>query len=236
MIANASGGNSVVLGPAGRTYGVAWSPDGQWIAYVHSDNGGNKVEKIRATPGASPMILADAERGAGRLVGGGKFHTLSCRGWPGSDLAGRNIEAQADLAPIRVLGSLAGRQPGLRHLPQFRGDGRGVAALFGKRGKRGGETSNGSGLPIGYHRVERTQRPPGRQKRPHGDRSRAASDLDAGGLQTGAEELVCAPAAQMKPGRGHRVFLTARSDIIPAIAHHESATHDRALPHYCKAG
>jgi Tol biopolymer transport system component/predicted Ser/Thr protein kinase len=33
----------------------------------------------------------------------------------------------------------------------------------------------------------------------------------------------------MKPGRGHRVFLTARSDIIPAIAHHESATHDRAL-------
>jgi eukaryotic-like serine/threonine-protein kinase len=61
MIANASGGNSVALDPSGRTYGVAWSPDGQWIAYVHSDNGGNKVKKIRATPGASPMILADAE-------------------------------------------------------------------------------------------------------------------------------------------------------------------------------
>jgi serine/threonine protein kinase/sugar lactone lactonase YvrE len=62
-IANASGGNAVVLDPAGRSFGVAWSPDGQWIAYVHSDKGGVKLEKIRATPGASPMILADAEHG-----------------------------------------------------------------------------------------------------------------------------------------------------------------------------
>jgi dipeptidyl aminopeptidase/acylaminoacyl peptidase len=59
-IANASGGNSVVLDPSGRSFGVAWSPDGQWISYVHSEKGGVKLEKIRATPGASPMTLADA--------------------------------------------------------------------------------------------------------------------------------------------------------------------------------
>ncbi|HTW66065.1 MAG TPA: hypothetical protein VME17_15670, partial [Bryobacteraceae bacterium] len=60
-IANASGGNQVVLDPAGRSYKVAWSPDGQWIAYIHRDKGVVKLEKIRAAPGASPMVLADAD-------------------------------------------------------------------------------------------------------------------------------------------------------------------------------
>jgi eukaryotic-like serine/threonine-protein kinase len=60
-IANASGSNTVVLDPSGRSFGVAWSPDGQWISYLHVDKGGWKLEKIRATPSASPMILADAD-------------------------------------------------------------------------------------------------------------------------------------------------------------------------------
>ncbi|HUA62097.1 MAG TPA: hypothetical protein VML19_25290, partial [Verrucomicrobiae bacterium] len=62
-ISNASGGNAVVLDASGRTYRVAWSPDGQWISYVHYDKGGVKLKKIRATPGASPTVLADAEHG-----------------------------------------------------------------------------------------------------------------------------------------------------------------------------
>jgi len=68
-IANASGGNAVVLDPSDRSYGVAWSPDGQWIAYIHYDKAGVKLEKIRATPGASPMVLADASGDEASKVG-----------------------------------------------------------------------------------------------------------------------------------------------------------------------
>ncbi len=67
MIASASGGNAVVLDPTGRSYGVAWSPDGQWIAYLQTDKGGFKLEKIHATLGASPMILADADTGSDQV-------------------------------------------------------------------------------------------------------------------------------------------------------------------------
>jgi Tol biopolymer transport system component len=57
MIANASGGGEVTIDREMRgTH--AWSPDGQWIAYV---NKAGKLAKIKPVSGASAVILAKAE-------------------------------------------------------------------------------------------------------------------------------------------------------------------------------
>jgi len=61
MLANASGGHATVLDHADRMRGVAWSPDGRWISYGRMNGGQWKLAKIRALPGAAPVILADAE-------------------------------------------------------------------------------------------------------------------------------------------------------------------------------
>jgi eukaryotic-like serine/threonine-protein kinase len=61
MLANVSGGHATLLDQADRIRSVAWSPDGQWIAYGRMNEGHWKLAKIRALPGASPAILADAE-------------------------------------------------------------------------------------------------------------------------------------------------------------------------------
>jgi Tol biopolymer transport system component len=61
MLANASGGHAIALEQADDMRGVAWSPDGQWISYRRQNQGQSKLAKIRALPGASPVILADAE-------------------------------------------------------------------------------------------------------------------------------------------------------------------------------
>jgi len=60
MLANASGGHASPLDQARGMSGFAWSPDGQWIAYLREDQGESKLLKIRATPGARPVMLADA--------------------------------------------------------------------------------------------------------------------------------------------------------------------------------
>lgn len=61
MLVNVSGGRSVVLDQVASVWGEAWSPDGQWICYLRREGVATKLAKIRATPGAAPVILADAE-------------------------------------------------------------------------------------------------------------------------------------------------------------------------------
>ena len=58
MLANASGSNAVLLDDAAHG-APAWSPDGQWIAYRHGPGAQNKLMKIRATPGATPVMLEE---------------------------------------------------------------------------------------------------------------------------------------------------------------------------------
>jgi Tol biopolymer transport system component len=38
----------------------AWSPDGQWIAFLRSQTGKVQLAKIRPSAGASPEVLANA--------------------------------------------------------------------------------------------------------------------------------------------------------------------------------
>jgi eukaryotic-like serine/threonine-protein kinase len=64
MLANASGGQTITLDQADDISGIAWSPDGQWLSYRRENEGRSKLVKIRALPGASPVELADAERGS----------------------------------------------------------------------------------------------------------------------------------------------------------------------------
>jgi eukaryotic-like serine/threonine-protein kinase len=61
MLANASGGHATLLDQADSISGQAWSPDGQWISYWRRNQGQSKLAKIRALPGAAPVILADTE-------------------------------------------------------------------------------------------------------------------------------------------------------------------------------
>ncbi len=60
-LANAAGGHAILLDQAHNIYGEAWSPDGQWLSYDRQNEGQSKLAKIRALPGAGPVILADAE-------------------------------------------------------------------------------------------------------------------------------------------------------------------------------
>jgi dipeptidyl aminopeptidase/acylaminoacyl peptidase len=61
-LANASGGGVVLLQSTPRRLtGASWSPDGQWISYLRLDSSGQKLAKIRAAPGSTPEILANAE-------------------------------------------------------------------------------------------------------------------------------------------------------------------------------
>ena len=63
MLANAAGGGTVVLDAiqSGTLVGMAWSPDGQWIAYVREISGKQDLVKVRATPGSAPEIVANAK-------------------------------------------------------------------------------------------------------------------------------------------------------------------------------
>jgi len=62
-ILNLSGGRPYPLSGAQHGWGVSWSPDGEWLAYVRSS--GDKLKpalqlcKIRTSTGATPEVLAD---------------------------------------------------------------------------------------------------------------------------------------------------------------------------------
>jgi Tol biopolymer transport system component len=60
-LANAAGGHAILLDQAHNIQGEAWSPDGQWLSYDRQIEGQSQLVKIRALPGAGPVILADAE-------------------------------------------------------------------------------------------------------------------------------------------------------------------------------
>ncbi len=61
MLVSAAGGNPIVLeqAPPGRiaATGMAWSPDGQWISYLHSEGEKRTLVKMQARPGATPILL-----------------------------------------------------------------------------------------------------------------------------------------------------------------------------------
>jgi WD40 repeat protein len=62
-IANASGSGAVLLDSTrlGTLRGLSWSPDGQWISYLRSVPGKEDLMKVRATPGATPEVVPNAE-------------------------------------------------------------------------------------------------------------------------------------------------------------------------------
>jgi Tol biopolymer transport system component len=61
MLSNASGGRAIsVARLAGAGFVHSWSPDGQWIAAIGSVQGKERVVKIRATAGATPVSLPNA--------------------------------------------------------------------------------------------------------------------------------------------------------------------------------
>jgi dipeptidyl aminopeptidase/acylaminoacyl peptidase len=61
MLANASGGGASEIGKLEiPTLQLSWSPDGQWITgLLPTREGKRNVAKIRASPGSSPVILAE---------------------------------------------------------------------------------------------------------------------------------------------------------------------------------
>jgi hypothetical protein len=145
MLANASGGHAVVLDKADALNAAAWSPDGQWICLVRRGHGDrNKLAKIRATLGASPVILAEAERPVGSVT------QWSLRGdWilyrhgdaiklisPDGKSARKLIHADSQPMTFRRTAASIG------HLPQYGGRWAGVAALYGERERREGEVSH----------------------------------------------------------------------------------------------
>jgi dipeptidyl aminopeptidase/acylaminoacyl peptidase len=62
MLANASGGRAAEIarvGPEARA--LSWSPDGRWLTGLWQAPGGKRhVAKIKASPGSSPVMLAEA--------------------------------------------------------------------------------------------------------------------------------------------------------------------------------
>jgi hypothetical protein len=61
-VSNASGSRPYLIDAAadGGSAAASWSPDGEWIAYIRVKDGKSQLAKIRASPGASPIVLQDA--------------------------------------------------------------------------------------------------------------------------------------------------------------------------------
>jgi serine/threonine protein kinase len=63
-VASTSSGHPVSLDefPEGSP-GMSWSPDGQWISYIRRREGEQDLAKVRAVPGATPVVLAKSDAG-----------------------------------------------------------------------------------------------------------------------------------------------------------------------------
>jgi WD40 repeat protein len=60
MLSNASSGQAIALVDLAKipiANGVAWSPDGQWIAAIMTEAGRQQLVKIKPVPAATPVIL-----------------------------------------------------------------------------------------------------------------------------------------------------------------------------------
>jgi eukaryotic-like serine/threonine-protein kinase len=59
-IANASSGRWTVLADTNIENPHAWSPDGQWVAFLRREGGKQQVVKMKPVAGAAPLVLANA--------------------------------------------------------------------------------------------------------------------------------------------------------------------------------
>jgi len=59
-IANASGGPWTPLAGSVLQSAHAWSPDGQWVAFVRREGGKQQMAKMKPVAGATPLVLAKA--------------------------------------------------------------------------------------------------------------------------------------------------------------------------------
>jgi Tol biopolymer transport system component len=59
-IANATGGHWTPIADNVEQSAHAWSPDGQWIAFLRTEGGKLRLLKIRPVAGATPLVLANA--------------------------------------------------------------------------------------------------------------------------------------------------------------------------------
>ncbi len=62
MVASASAGHPVALDEfPNEMPGMSWSPDGQWISYLRRRESEQDLAKVRAAPGATPIVLAKSD-------------------------------------------------------------------------------------------------------------------------------------------------------------------------------
>jgi Tol biopolymer transport system component len=62
MLASASAGHPLALDAFSvRLPGMCWSPDGQWISYIRRRESEQELAKVRAAPGATPVVLAKSD-------------------------------------------------------------------------------------------------------------------------------------------------------------------------------
>ena len=59
-IANASGGHWTPIANNVIQVAHTWSPDGQWVAFLRTEGGTQRLEKIRPVAGATPVVLVKA--------------------------------------------------------------------------------------------------------------------------------------------------------------------------------
>ncbi len=60
MIANAAGEHWTPIADNVEQMAHAWSPDGQWIAFLRTEGGKQQLLKIRPVAGATPLVLVNA--------------------------------------------------------------------------------------------------------------------------------------------------------------------------------
>jgi serine/threonine protein kinase len=59
-IANASGGRQITLAENALEHSHAWSPDGEWVAFLRNEGGKQQLAKMKPAAGATPQALTNA--------------------------------------------------------------------------------------------------------------------------------------------------------------------------------